>query len=149
MLHVRITDVVQSITITMYARCLLFFWPVNQRQDIQHCSHIRMVMAAWLFQVFQGLLAQRNGNFIATLRCILYDQIVQCTEPCRYFIQTGSWSDAARLGIRQHWTFKKQQIQKLAIITATKVMMTSTFQWNKNFPQFRLAEYFRNSFINK
>ena len=47
--------------------------PVNQRQDVEHGSDVGMIVTTRLLEVFQGLLAQRYGNFITALRGVLDD----------------------------------------------------------------------------
>ena len=65
------------VLISAISNCEIGFFrlliPVNQRQDVEHGSDVGMIVTARLLEVFQGLLAQRYGNFITALRGVLDD----------------------------------------------------------------------------
>jgi len=47
--------------------------PVNKSKDVKHGRHVRMIVSACLLQIFEGLLAQRHGDLVASLRRVLDD----------------------------------------------------------------------------
>ena len=59
---------------------------VDKRQNVQHGCDVRMVMAGGFFEVFKGLLAKRHSHLVATLRCVLNDEVVQGSKPGRNFV---------------------------------------------------------------
>lgn len=55
--------------------------PVHEGEDVEHGGHVRMVVAAGLLQVLEGLLAQGHGHLVAALGGILDHQVVQGAQP--------------------------------------------------------------------
>lgn len=55
--------------------------PVHERQDVQHRGHVRVVVPRRLFQIFQGLFAERDRHLVPALTRVLNDEVVQRSEP--------------------------------------------------------------------
>ena len=41
--------------------------PVDERKDVEHCRHVRMIVTSGLFEVLKRLLAQRDRHLVAAL----------------------------------------------------------------------------------
>lgn len=81
-----------------------------------------MLASWWFLKVVNSLLAQWNSDFIATLRCILDDQVVQSSKSCWNFWAGSSLTERTRLRRTKH--YQQQQIIKYNAYKADYAMVT-------------------------